>query len=110
MLYLGQIRNHYEKFSELNAEVLLISPSKFEATKKYKKKHGLPFPMLVDEESAVTMKYDLWNKWEPIRNKVPHPATYIIDKQGIVRFAEVRQNYLFRTKLKTIFEALKNLD
>ncbi len=110
MWYLGQIRNRYEKFSELNAELLAISPSKFDYTQKYKKKHKLTFPMLVDEESVVTMKYDLWNRWELIRNKVPHPATYIIDKQGIVRFAEVRQNYLSRTKLKTIFEVLKTLE
>lgn len=110
MLYLGKIRTQYEKFSALDAVVLAISPAKLEATKRYKQKRELNFPMLVDEDSAVTIRYDLLNEWEPIRNKVPHPATYVIDKQGAVRFAEVRQHYVFRTKIKTILEELKKLD
>lgn len=30
---------------------------------------------------------------EPIEQGVPHPATYVIDREGVVRFADVRTDY-----------------
>jgi len=36
-----------------------------------------------------------------------HPSIYIIDRVGIVRFVEVRQNYFFRVKMSTILDDLK---
>jgi peroxiredoxin len=109
LLYLGQVRNRYEQIKELGAEFLAVSYDKADALAKYKTKTKTPFPLLSDEGSKVIETYDIKNNWEPFHRGVPHPATYIIDKQGIVRFAEVRQNYFFRTKLKTIFEELKKL-
>jgi peroxiredoxin len=106
---LGQVRNRYEQIKNAGAEFLAASYDKVDALAKYKEKTKTPFHLLSDEGSKVIEQYDLKNKWEPFHRGVPHPATYIIDKQGIVRFEEVRQNYLFRTKLKTIFEELKKL-
>jgi len=30
---------------------------------------------------------------EPIEEGVPHPATFLIDRSGVVRFADVREDY-----------------
>ena|GEM_PF-926686 len=30
---------------------------------------------------------------EPIEKGVPHPTTLLVDREGIVRFADVRENY-----------------
>lgn len=87
-----------------------MSYDKVDALTAYKAKTKTPFRLLSDEGSKVIEQYDIKNNWEPFHRGVSHPSTYIIDKQGIVCFAEVRQNYIFRTKLKTILEELKKLD
>ncbi len=30
---------------------------------------------------------------EPIERGVPHPATYVLDREGIVRFVDVREDF-----------------
>lgn len=75
----------------------------------YREKKQIPFHLLADEGSAVIDRYDIRNTWELVHRGAPHPATYIIDRLGIVRFAEVRKNYLWRTKIGTIMEELKKL-
>lgn len=87
----------------------MVSYDKVDALAKYKAKTKTPFLLLADTGSKVIAQYDIKNNWEPFHRGVAHPATYIIDKQGIIRFTEVRQNYLFRTKIKTILEELKKL-
>jgi peroxiredoxin len=107
---LGQVRNRYEQIKKAGAEFLAVSYDKADALAKYKAKTKTEFHLLSDEGSKVIEQYNIKNNWEPFHRGVPHPATYIIDKQGIVRFEEVRQNHLFRTKLKTIFEELKKVN
>ena len=65
--------------------------------------------MLSDEKGEVVLQYGLKNDWTPYKRGIPHPSTYIIDHNGIVRFVEVRQNYLFRVKMSTILEELRKL-
>jgi peroxiredoxin len=41
------------------------------------------FPLLEDQNHQVIDRYGLLN---PQGRGIPHPATYVIDKQGIVRW------------------------
>lgn len=49
----------------------------------------------VDPGSGVIRRLDLLKREldEPFEHGVPHPATYILDRRGIVRFADVRTDY-----------------
>ncbi len=104
------MRGHYEEIKELGAEVLTVWRAPLEELHRYKVKAGVPFLMLSDEHGTVTEKYDLKNNWDLIHRGVPHPATYIIGRDGIVRFAEVRQNFLVRIKPATILDELRKLE
>jgi peroxiredoxin len=97
-------------FRELKAEVVALSYDPVEALSKYKAKKQAPFHLVADADRVVIDRYDLKNTWEPIHRGAPHPSAYIIDQMGIVRFADVRQNYLWRTKIGTILEELKKLE
>ena len=49
---------------------------------------------LVDDGSATIDALGLRLQTpEPMEAGVPHPATYVIDREGIVRFADVRKDY-----------------
>ena len=96
-------------FRELNAEVVAVSYDPVEALAHYREKKGIQFRLLADVGSVVIDRYDLRNKWDLMHRGVPHPAAYIIDRTGRVRFADVRQNFLWRTKIGTLVDELQKL-
>lgn len=49
---------------------------------------------LVDERSAAIDTLGLRRENpEPMEEGVPHPATYLLDREGRVRFADVREDF-----------------
>ena len=47
---------------------------------------------------------------EPIEAGVPHPATYLLDRAGRVRFADVREDYHIWLDPKVVIAALDRID
>lgn len=62
---------------------------------------------LVDPGSATIDALGL-RKEEPeaIESGVPHPATYVIDREGVVRFADVRRDFHFWIDSEIVVAAL----
>jgi len=65
------------------------------------------FPFLSDPGHKVINRYGLLN---PAGRGWPHPATYVIDKKGIVRWKLVQVDYKVRSTNEQILEALKQID
>jgi peroxiredoxin len=61
---------------------------------------------LSDTEHKVINRYGILN---PSSNGLPHPATYVIDKKGIVQWKFVEVDYRIRPTNQQILEALNNL-
>jgi peroxiredoxin len=66
----------------------------------------IDFPLLEDANHRVIDRYGLLN---PKSKGWPHPATYVIDKQGIVRWKFVEVDYKVRATNDMILQALKTL-
>lgn len=64
------------------------------------------FPLLQDQDHKVIDRYGLLN---PKGKGWPHPATYVIDKQGVVRWKFIEVDYKIRPTNAAILEALKAL-
>lgn len=71
-----------------------------------KKDLGLSFPVLVDEDGVTGRAYGVWNE---SNGKVPHPTALIIDREGIVRFVRVDEDYRVRPDPSELIEAVKAL-
>jgi len=54
----------------------------------------------------VIDRYGIFN---PESRGLPHPATYVIDKEGIVRWKFVEVDYRVRPTNEQVLEALKKL-
>lgn len=78
--------DQYQEFESAGAEVLAV----VNASKGYAERFGralnLPFPCLVDTEHAV---FDLYQVESRLISLGQRPGLYVIDRQGVVRFAQI---------------------
>lgn len=63
--------------------------------------------LLSDPGHKVIDRYGLLN---PDSNGLPHPATYVIDKKGVVRWKFVDVDYKRRPDSEQVLDALKSVD
>lgn len=66
------------------------------------------FPFLSDTGHRVINRYGLLNPAAAARG-LPHPATYVIDKKGVVRWKFVEVDYKVRPSNEQVLEALRGL-
>ena len=66
------------------------------------------FRFLMDVEHAVIDRYGILNE-SGSRRGIPHPATYVIDKQGVVRWRDVQTDYRIRPTNEQILTGLQAL-
>lgn len=75
-------RNTYRIFRDLSTEVLGVSSDPVESHRGFAAARNIPFKLLSDANGAVRQRYGV----KPTLRLVPGRATYVIDRQGIVRF------------------------
>ncbi len=64
------------------------------------------FIFLSDPGHRVIDRYGIWN---PAGRGWPHPAAYVIDRQGVVRWKFLEVDYKVRASNEQILEALARL-
>jgi peroxiredoxin len=66
------------------------------------------FTFLSDPDHAVIARYGVLNP-SGSRRGIPHPAAYVIDRQGVVRWRDVQTDYKVRPTNAQIVSALEAL-
>ena len=95
-----------------NAQILTVSIDSHEDSKKFLQKlqqrypGDYDFPFLEDKNHKVIDRYGILN---PDGKGWPHPATYVIDKKGVVRWRFIEIDYKKRPSNEQILEALRKL-
>ena len=69
------------------------------------------FPFLSDPDLRVISRYGIYNPDGAGGGtyQVPHPATFVIDKEGIVRWSFVEVDFSIRPSNEQILEALATI-
>ena len=65
---------------------------------------------LSDPGAGVINRYGLFNQDDPRGRAIPHPTTYVIDMEGVVRWKMTEVNYRIRPENADILAALNELD
>jgi len=86
---LCQVRDNVGDFVSDEVQVLAVSVDSPYAHKVWADREGYDFPLLADfwPHGAVAQAYGVFNETAGIANR----GTFLIDKQGVVRFAEMNQ-------------------
>jgi len=69
----------------------------------------LTFPLLSDPDHRVIDRYGLFNTEDPRGREIAHPATYVIDREGVVRWGFVEVDYRVRPSNEDILGELAAL-
>ncbi len=80
------VRDHRADYAKVGSVVLGISPDPVAKVKKFHEKFDLNFPLLADEDHAVTERYGVWSQ-KSMYGKTYMGAertTFIIDSAGKV--------------------------
>ena len=99
-----QVRDDAARYNELDAQVLALSVDSPFALAKFKAENQLNFPVLSDFNKEVSVAYDAYYEEFALGLKgVSKRATFIVGKDGNVKYAEVLES----PKNLPNFEAIK---
>ena len=98
------------QFKKINCEIFGISKDSLNSHKKFKKKYGIKFDLLSDENKEIIKKYKVWGKKKFMGREFMGliRSTFLIDKKG--KIIKIWKNVKVKDHAKEVLEALKDLN
>jgi peroxiredoxin Q/BCP len=98
-------RDRNDEIGQLDAMVVGVSPDTGPKHADFRARHNLPFPLIPDPDKRVIKLYDADGLFGIRAARV----TYVIDEQGMIRFAR-RNEFMAGSHADKVIEALKSLE
>jgi peroxiredoxin len=90
---LCSIRDNITWYDRVNAKVFGISVDALHSLAKYKEEQQFNFSLLSDFNKEVSRAYDsIYEQWGYGMKGVSKRSAFVIDKEGIIRYAEVLED------------------
>jgi peroxiredoxin len=125
-LELRALQQFLPEFEKLGAKLITISPEKPDNSMSTIEKNELKFEVLTDTDNKTAREFgivyefpeyleetyngfglDLKKNHDSSKVELPLPATYVVDKSGVIRYAFADEDYTMRANPEDIIEALK---
>lgn len=107
---LCSVRDNYNIYNQLNAEVYGISVDSLFTLAKFKEEQRLNFNLLSDFNKEVSKAYNsLYENFAFDMHGVSKRSAFVIDKNGLLRYAEILENAGQLPDFDAIQSSLKNL-
>ena len=108
------MRKALQDFDNTNAQILAIDPHESWAAKALLKDAGattddLSFPVLMDPSVTVSSTYGVSFQMRIHTELSNRPATFIIDKAGVIQYVKRAETFSDRPNPKTVLAELKKL-
>ena len=94
------------EFEKSNATLVAISPENPDRSLSTQEKNELKFPVLSDSNNKVARSMGLAKE----KDKLPIPASYVVDTNGNIRFAFVNSDYIQRAEPSDILKSVTLLN
>ncbi|MGB8194431.1 MAG: redoxin domain-containing protein [Chitinophagaceae bacterium] len=90
---LCNVRDNIAAYNNTDAQVLGISVDSVFTLRRYKEDQGLNFPLLSDFNREASEAYDsLYDNWIFEMKGVSKRSAFVIDREGVIQYAEVLDN------------------
>lgn len=107
---LGQFRSEYQEFADREVTVLAVSVETADETRRAIKDESIPIAFLRDPTLEVITRYGVRHYREGGEPDIARPGVFVLDQEGVVRFAYVGAYPEDRPALGTILLALDQID
>lgn len=108
---LCNLRDNIAVYNNTNAQVLGISVDSVFTLAKFKEEQQLNFPLLSDFNKETSITYDtIYTDWILDMKGVSKRSAFVIDKEGIVRYAEVLESAGDQPDFEAIQQILSTLN
>ena len=104
---MAQLRQEYDRFIQLEAEVIVIGPDNADAFREYWQNEDLPFTGIPDPKASVLK---LYGQEVNLFKLGRMPAQVIVDRAGIVRFVHYGHSMSDIPKNEELFDLLEELN
>lgn len=113
-MQLGQLHNALNDIKRAGAQILAIDPHESWSAKALLKRAGtstddLHFPLLMDPSLTVSAMYGVPFQMRVHVERSNRPATFIIDKAGVIQFAQRATTFSDRPSVKKVLRVLEGL-
>lgn len=102
-------RDSMAKLNAANAQVYGISVDTSFSLAEFKKQQNLNFPLLSDFNKEVIQAYGVFNPDMIGLKGIAKRSTFVIDKDGVVRHAEILEDARNEPNYDKVFETLSKL-
>ena len=103
-------RDDIASYQGLDAQILAISVDSVFTLGKFKEEQNLNFPLLSDFNKEISRAYDaIYEDWVLNMKGVSKRSAYVIDKTGVIRYAEVLDNPKELPNFEAVKSTLKSL-
>jgi peroxiredoxin len=105
------VRDNISAYNEVDAKILAISVDTVYSLAKYKAEQNLNFPLLSDFNKEVSAAYgSLYETFNYDMRGVSKRSAFVIDRLGVVRYAEVIENASLIPDFEAIQKTLSKLE
>jgi peroxiredoxin len=101
------LRQDYTQFKKYNAEILAIGPDGPNAFRRYWTENDMPFIGMADIRSCVA---DQYYQEVNLLKMGRMPALFIIDRQGVIRYAHYGDNMADIPTNESVLSLLEKLE
>lgn len=114
-MQLGQLRNALGDLTGEGAEILAVDPHESWSARSLLRQSGattndVHFPLLMDPSLTVSATYGVAFQMRVHVERSNRPATFVIDKQGVIRFVQRAETFSDRPSVGTVVDVLKGLN
>ncbi len=104
-------RDDISVYNDLDTEVLAISVDSPQTLARYKLEYELNFKLLSDFNKIAIRSYDtMYEEFSLGMRGVAKRSVFVIDSEGLIRYAEVLENAGSMPDLEAVQNAIRNLE
>ncbi len=108
---MAQFELHKKEIESLGGSLLFVAAEKRSgmfAPEKFFEKSASSFPFLLDEDRAVTKAYGIYKALSFDSIHIARPATFVISREGNIRFLYVGTDQTDRAPMENVLAALRS--
>ena len=107
---MAQLEPHKDEIERMGSLLYIAAEKRGGLFKpeKYLAEHPVGFPFLLDEDRAVTKAYGIYHWLAHDAINIARPATFIVDRKGMLRFVYVSSDQKDRADISLVLQQLQS--